>query len=142
MTTTGEQRFEIVTVERNDGYEVSGGSLASAMFGAQLERAAVSAESQRRVLWLAMIGDWLDLKESKSKEPHAAELSGGDRAVAGVSGDAVCGGFRAGAHVRAVGGSPRACARLAVGAAGRRVERVDGKSSVELCEQFLQFCDQ
>ena len=70
MTTTGEQRFEIVTVERNDGYEVSGGSLASAMFGAQLERAAVSAESQRRVLWLAMIGDWLDLKESKSKSPH------------------------------------------------------------------------
>lgn len=68
--TTGEQRFEIVTVERNDGYEVSGGSLASAMFGAQLERAAVSAESQRRVLWLAMIGDWLDLKESKSKSPH------------------------------------------------------------------------
>lgn len=41
-----------------------------ALFGAQLVRAAVSAESQRRVLWLELIGDWLDLKTGKSNSEH------------------------------------------------------------------------
>lgn len=41
-----------------------------AAFGAQLQRAAVSAESQRRVLWLELAAQWLDLKQSKSDSPH------------------------------------------------------------------------
>lgn len=46
------------------------GSLERALFGAQLVRAAVSAESQRRVLWQEMIADWLDLKERRSGSAH------------------------------------------------------------------------
>ena len=41
-----------------------------AAFGAQMIRAAVSAESQRRVLWQQMIADWLALKTSKSQSDH------------------------------------------------------------------------
>jgi len=58
----------------SDVAEVGGeGGLATwqrAAFGAQMVRAAVSAESQRRVLWLELIGDWLDLKTGKSNSEH------------------------------------------------------------------------
>lgn len=41
-----------------------------AAFGAQLARAAVSAESQRRVLWAELAADWLTLKEAKCGSRH------------------------------------------------------------------------
>ena len=62
----GGERFEIVTAEPVT--KVS--TLERAMFGSQMVRAAVSAESQRRVLWQQMIGDWLELKASRSGSPH------------------------------------------------------------------------
>lgn len=68
--------WEVVDVES----EVDAGAAALAVrdgreaerawFGAQLMRAAVSAESQRRVLWQEMIADWLELKESRCGSPH------------------------------------------------------------------------
>jgi site-specific recombinase XerD len=64
---TGQQRYEIVTADE------AVTAVSSDRWGglwAQLQRAAVSAESQRRVLWQEMVADWLDLKESKSKSAH------------------------------------------------------------------------
>ena len=39
-------------------------------FGAQMQRAALSAEAQRRAEWHRLIGDWLELKRSKSDSAH------------------------------------------------------------------------
>lgn len=39
-------------------------------FGAQLQRAALSAEAQRRAEWIRLIGDWLELKRAKSGSGH------------------------------------------------------------------------
>lgn len=39
-------------------------------FGAQLQRAALSADAQRRAEWMRLIGDWLTLKRAKSDSDH------------------------------------------------------------------------
>lgn len=39
-------------------------------FGAQLQRASLSADAQRRAEWQRLIGDWLALKRAKSESDH------------------------------------------------------------------------
>lgn len=68
MTTDyeGGDRYEIVTAEP----VTSVTAFERSVFGTQMVRAAMSAESQRRVLWQQMIGDWLELKSSRSNSQH------------------------------------------------------------------------
>lgn len=54
----------------SDGDETGLATWQRAAFGAQLVRAAVSAESQRRVLWMELVTDWLTLKEAKCGSRH------------------------------------------------------------------------
>lgn len=88
MATTGLTGWEVVADGAVSSGAVSSGAVTAvtvyedgagvgdargferALFGAQLVRAAVSAESQRRVVWQELIADWLTLKASRSGSAH------------------------------------------------------------------------
>ena len=68
--TTGEWQVVEVAEPEQVVTEVTALDFQRQAFGAQMIRAAVSSDSQRRVKWFQMIGDWLELKESKCGSDH------------------------------------------------------------------------